>query len=53
MAILRGSLTAHDVLAAGGDGSRPSLTVPTAVVAKGDGVGGVASTDIGVDIMPS
>ena len=44
MANLRGSLTAHDVLAAGGDGSRPSLTVPTAVVAKGDGVGGVAST---------
>jgi hypothetical protein len=40
------SLTGYDFLAAGGIHFGFSLTMPTAVVVKGDGVGGVTSIHI-------
>jgi hypothetical protein len=41
MATLPESLTGYDFLSAGGNHFGFSLTMPTAVVVKGDGVGGV------------
>ena len=44
MATAPESLTGYDFLAVGGIHFGFSLTMPTAVVVKGDGVGGVTST---------